>query len=216
MNRTITVKGTGKISKAPDQIALSLEIERRDPDYDKTAALANRAMTHLTVAVKGAGLDEKDLRTQSYRITADYDSVKDANGNYQRIFSGYLCCIRMILRFPLDMKKLGLVLHTISACKADPEISIKFQLADEDAAKDEMLIAATQDAHKKAKLLTTAAGVELGDLQSIQYAWDEIHFESKTDYFCDIAALPSATPDMDITPEDVERSDTAVFVWEIK
>lgn len=217
MSRTITVRGTGKIKKAPDQIALSLSLECNDMKYDKAVESANRAITFLAVAVNGAGLDEKELKTQSYQIDTDYDNVRDKDGNYHRVFNGFVCRIRMVIRFPLDMKLLGLVLHTISVCKANPEIGIHFELADEEAAKDEMLVAATKDAKKKAELLAKAADVSLGQLQSIQYAWDEIRFESTTTYACCEDTVCATVPGgvADITPEDVERSDTAVFVWEI-
>ena len=217
MSRTITVRGTGKISKAPDQIALLLSLECTDIKYDKVGESANRAITFLTVAVNGAGLDEKELKTQSYQIDTDYDNVRNKDGNYHRVFNGYVCRICTAIRFPLDMKLLGLVLHTISECKANPEIGIHFELADEDAAKDEMLVEAAKDAKKKAELLAKAADVSLGQLQSIQYAWDEIKFESPTTYACCEEATCAPAPGglADITPEDVERSDTAVFVWEI-
>lgn len=216
MERTITVKGTGRISKAPDQIAVSLEMERRDRAYDQVVALANMAVAQLTAAIRDAGMDEKQLRTQSYQIDTVYDSIQNGQGSYRRVFGGYRCRIRMAVRFPLDMRVLGRVLQGISACGASPEIGIRFGLADEDAAKDELLADAARDARKKAELLAAAAEVRLGALLSIQYAWSELRFEADTEFLCDAVAKPCAAPDIDLAPEDVERSDTAVFVWAIE
>jgi len=219
MNRTITVTGSGKISRAPDQITLSLEISRTDKEYDMVVKSADDAIVRLTDAVKNAGLDAKELRTQSYQISADYESIADKKGNFQRVFNGYVCRIQMVVRFPLDKKRLGLALRAITGCGANPEISITFGLADEDAAKAEMLLAAARDAREKAQVLASAAKVSLGSLQSIRYAWDEVHFESPTECGCfhDIAyeCKSGVSGAENLTPEDVERTDTATFVWEI-
>jgi len=40
MNRTITIKGTGKISVKPDLIIITMRLESHDNNYEKTMKLA--------------------------------------------------------------------------------------------------------------------------------------------------------------------------------
>mgnify|MGYP001330009948 FL=1 len=78
---------------------------------------------------------------------------------------------------------------------------------------------ATINAREKAEVLCEASDVELGDLLTIDYNWGELNIVSRTDYMLEERAMAMpmrAMADMDIQPEDIDVSDTATFVWEIK
>ncbi len=83
----------------------------------------------------------------------------------------------------------------------------------------ELLRAATINAKEKAQVLCDASGIELGELLSINYNWGELDIISRTDYMVEdrCMALPiGGLADMDIEPDDIDVSDTATFIWEIK
>ena len=64
-----------------------------------------------------------------------------------------------------------------------------------------------------------ASGVELGQLLTIDYNWGELSIVSHTDYMLEekCMAMPvGGLADMNIEPDDIDVSDTATFVWEIK
>lgn len=66
-------------------------------------------------------------------------------------------------------------------------------------------------------MLCRAAGVARGDLLSIDYSWGEMRLYSKTRYEledCEEEACESRG--INVQPEDINISDTATFVWEIK
>ena len=50
-------------------------------------------------------------------------------------------------------------------------------MKDPESAKNELLGKAVKDAKEKAAVLTSAGGVTLKDIQSIDYSWGEIEFE---------------------------------------
>ena len=50
MQRTITVRGTGKVTAAPDRIELTMNLSALDPDYGQ----ASEDMDRRTEALKGA------------------------------------------------------------------------------------------------------------------------------------------------------------------
>ena len=81
---------------------------------------------------------------------------------------------------------------------------------------DASLRSATANAKKKAEILCEASGVTMGDLIAIDYNWGELDIYSHTRYDCCEDAMPLMAKSIDIDPDDIDVSDTATFVWEIK
>ena len=74
------------------------------------------------------------------------------------------------------------------------------------------------DAKEKACVLTKAAGTTLKDIQTIDYSWGEIAFESspmRGAMLCESMRKAGDSLDMDIEPDDIEVSDTVTVVWMI-
>lgn len=84
--------------------------------------------------------------------------------------------------------------------------------------KEEVLKRAVENSKEKAEILATAAGVNLGEIQSIDYSWGEIDIRtSPVDMFeakRTLALEPSY--DIDIEPDDIDVADTVTILWEIK
>jgi len=219
MERVITVKGIGKINVKPDQIILSIQIKAQDKSYEKTLQIANEQMDNLRNAVVSCGIEKNDLKTKNFSIDTNYDSIRDKNDNYRRVFKGFVCDQHLNLKLPLDMILLAAVLSALSDSHANPEFSIRFTLADSNQISEDLLIDATKNAFQKAKILTKAADATLGDLLNINYNWGEIDIYSQTESrlnqykMVDFGFDSSA---VDIVPEDIQVSDTVSFVWEIK
>jgi uncharacterized protein YggE len=68
-----------------------------------------------------------------------------------------------------DLDTLGDLLDTVVAAGANTVNSIQFDVADKSAALSEARADAVKDAEAQAKELADAAGVELGEVQSIGY-----------------------------------------------
>ena len=120
------------------------------------------------------------------------------------------------MEFPMDTALLSRALTAISQSVSEPMLAIQFTVGDKDAVHEEILRNASENARKKAEILAAAAGVNLGELLSIDYSWDEIVMTSPTDYRQEKACMDmSEEMDMDITPEDITVSDNVTFVWAI-
>ncbi len=82
-----------------------------------------------------------------------------------------------------------------------------------------MLANAVADAREKATVLSQSAGVVLKDIQTIDYSWGEVRFESRLMECASGGACYSPAPegcyDMDIEPDDIDASDNVTVVWEI-
>ena len=219
MQRTITVKGIGNVSAAPDYVVISMSLEAQSMNYDETLELAAKKIEYLNTSLEEIGFEKKSVKTTNFNVRTDYDRVKDNDGNYKSVFSGYVCNHRLKVEFDFDTKRLAQTLYAISKCLALPELSISFTVKDPTAVKSELLRSATINAKEKAKILCDASGVELGELLSIDYNWGELNIVSHTDYMLEekCLAMPSSSlADIDIEPDDIDVRDTATFIWEIK
>ena len=219
MPRTITVKVMGNVKTAPDYVVVPMNLEAQGMEYEETMEQAAHQIDYLNTSLEAVGFEKKSVKTTNFNVRTAYESVKDKNGNYKSVFNGYVCSHRLKVEFDFDTKRLAQTLSAISKSLAKPELSIAFTVKDPSAVNKELLKSATINAREKAKVLCEASDVELGDLLTIDYNWGELNIVSRTDYMLEerVMAMPMrAMADMDIQPDDIEVSDTATFVWEIK
>lgn len=217
MNRFITVKGTGSVRAKPDLIIITMHLESLQPEYDQTMQRATEAVDVLTDAIITAGMEKQDLKTTSFNISTHYKSYRDQDNNYKNEFDGYLCEQGLKLAFDFDSDVLSKVLSAIAKAPVDPKLDIQFSVKDKEAVSEALLFDATQNARKKAELLTKAAGVTLGTLMSIDYNWMERGLISPTRYSMEdnrMALAKASAPQ--IEPEEIFASDTVTFVWAIQ
>lgn len=216
MNRLITVKGTGNVSVKPDLIIITMNLESKQYDYEKTMELAADSINALQDAIRTVGFDNKDLKTTSFNIRTYYENYRDKDNNYKSKFDGYICEQGLKLEFNFDTETMSKVLTAIAKAPMDPKLNIQFSVKDKAAVSEELLISATENAKRKAEILTKASGVNLGNLISIDYNWGELHLYSSTRYDMEdrcMSLAESYAPD--IEPDDIDVSDTVSFVWEI-
>lgn len=213
--RTITVKGVGSVSAAPDYVVVSMTLETLARDYKQTMEMASKRIQDLSTALEAIGFEQDALKTTAFRVDTKYENVKRRDGDYHRVFKGFLCSHDLKVEFDFKMETLAKTLSAIAGCETQPEFSISFTIKDPSAVKEELLRAATINAKDKAEVLCDAAGVTLGNLLSIDYNWGEINIHSQTLY--SVAEMTPAiyTAGMDIHPDEVEIGDTVTFVWEI-
>ena len=216
MNRTITVKGVGTASAAPDYTTLSMTLHTKGVTYEEALRSSSERVRRLQDAVKKAGIEKDALKTASFDVDTDYKSKKDRSGVYHQIFVGYICNQTLTVSFDFDNRLLSEILSAIADSDAVPELSIRFTVKDPDKIKTELLENAAENARRKAEILCRASGVELGTLVSIDYNWGELDVYSRTQYGLEDCAVMSNCAVPDITPDDVRASDTATFVWEIR
>ena len=217
MPGTITVKGIGRATAKPDTVVLSMSLDSRASEYDKAMEVASDNIEDITRVLMDVGFDKDAVKTTNFNVRTDYASVKDRNGNYHQEFQGYAVTHNLKVEFGFDVKRLSQALSAISGCISHPQISISFVVKDAAAVNEEMLRSATANARKKAEILCDASDIALGKLLSIEYNWGELNICSDTRYSLaeDCLAAPMMAKSIDIEPDDITVSDTAVFVWEI-
>ena len=214
MDRTITVRGTGKVSLRPDRVEITLTLTAEHKEYDAVMDDAARQLDSLRAALAAIGYDRDALRTANFDVSTRYEYRHDDKGGNTRVFLGYACTQTLRLVFPFDTARLGETLAAIASCTADPELNVRFTVADPSAVSDALLRSAAESARQKAEVLSAASGVRLGDLVKIWYSWGDRDFTSPTALAVG-NGLMRAKASMDFTPENIDLTDQATFTWEI-
>ncbi len=218
--RTIRVTGKGQIKVKPDLTRITLTLTGLYPEYGEALHNSSQDTETLRELLTGFGFERADLKTLNFRVDTEYESYKD-HGTYKQRFIGYRFHHTMKIEFLSNNERLGKILYALANSEVNPEFRLSYTVSDPEAAKNELLGKAVADSKEKAQVLTTAAGVALKDIQSIDYSWGQIDFEvhsmkcMEAPRFVGCAMDESASFDMDIEPDDIEVSDTVTVVWEI-
>ncbi len=218
MNRTMRVKGKGNIKVKPDMTRVTMSLTNLCKDYDEALRRSSENSGLLRKAVCELGFDESDLKTVNFNVDVQNESYRDRYDNWRNRFVGYKVNHTLKIEFDSNNVLLGRLLARISDSTAKPEFNISFFVKDNEAAKNQLLGNAVKDAKAKAVILAEAAGVNLGAIQTIDYNWGEIRFESAPIPMMGPAGAPMDEPtdfNLDIEPNDIQTSDTVTVEWEI-
>lgn len=222
MERTIKVTGKGKLLVKPDQIHLFMNLHDTKRTYEEILEQSSKQAEQLKECFVNLGFGQKDLKTTFFRVDAKYENYKH-DGAWKQRMIGYEFRQELKLEFDLDNELLGKVLYALAHCSVSPVFRIDYTVKDIEAVKNELLAKAIQDSKTKAEVLTMAAGVILGEIQKIDYSWDEMEVRCSPAAGM-LAAKGSVTLmegaeesyDMNIEPDDIDVADTVTVIWEIK
>lgn len=163
--RVLNVTGTGTINLAPDVAYINIGVHT-EMNAASDAVSANNSQTQQVIgALTKAGVDPKDIRTSNFSIypNAQYDPQTN-----QKIKTTYVVdnTINVTVH---QIDKLGDMLDATVKAGANSINSIQFDVADKTEALKQARDAAVKDARTQASELASAAGVSLGDLQSVNF-----------------------------------------------
>ena len=214
----IKVTGRGAVRLQPDLTRITLTVRGTETAYADTMERSARDTASLREAVASLGFAQDDLKTLSFNVDTRYESYHDDNGNWSQRFAGYEFVHMLKLEFTPDNDLLGRLMYALAQSSVDAEFHISYTVRDREAAKNALLADAVRDASAKAAVLADAAGVRLGDILSIDYSWGEVSFELQPVnrmLTTDAAPAMGKSYAVDITPDDIEVTDTVTVIWEI-
>jgi uncharacterized protein YggE len=219
--KQIKVTGKGELSVAPTITEVILTIEGLEDEYYQALSKSADETNEIKAILLENGLKKEAVRTKSFDVRTKTKSVKDQYGNYHDKFLGYEYYHNISFKFKNDNELLGKILYSISKTKVNPEIRVKYLVENVEEAKNKILANAVKDSMSKASIIASAANVELADIDSIDYSWGTISFESDdymlmNKYSTGLVECRSSGFDIDINPEDIAMNDTVTVVWNIK
>ena len=157
---TIAVTGEGKVFTAPDVAELSLGIQTgRQPSAAAAMAKLQQGMSAVFASIKGQGVEEKDIRTESFYLNPVYDYTEEG-----QVFRGFEAnqSLRVKVR---NLDKATDVLSAATSAGANQAGSINFTVDDPEAKRAEAREKAIAQAKEKAEKLAGDLGMRLGKIE---------------------------------------------------
>ena len=159
----ISVTGEARISVPPDLAQIDGGVTSEAKTAREASDANNAAMGKVLLALKGAGIDEKDYQTS--RLSLQPQSAPSRAGGLPTI-TGYRASNRVTIRLR-DVTKVASVIDTLVGAGANDIGGINFMVSQASKLLDDAREQAIADARRKAEIFAKAAGVTLGAPLSI-------------------------------------------------
>ena len=153
----ISVTGEATVSVPPDLAQIDGGVTSEAKTAREASEANNAAMGKVLQALKGAGIEEKDIQTS--RLSLQPQSAPNRTG--PSAISGYRASNRVTIRVR-DVAKVANVIDTLVGAGANEIGGINFVVSQASKLLDEARERAVADARRKAEIYAKAAGVTLG------------------------------------------------------
>jgi len=165
-SNTISVSGEGEIFAVPDIATFSVTVTEEAKDVETAQANAAEKTNEIISYLKGEGIEDRDIRTNSYNAYPRYefsnalcrDGFCPPMG--ERILAGFEVSQTLSVKVR-DTDKAGEILSGVGERGATSVSGLSFTIDDEDALVAEARAKAIEEARTKAKELADDLGVRL-------------------------------------------------------
>lgn len=150
--QTISVSGSASASSSPDSLVIILGVESEAKTANESLSENSNSLNSVISSLKNSGLSEDDIQTSNFSIYPMYDSIKDFNGNWQQVLTGYR--VSNILSIQTDkIDSAGEIIDAAVSSGANRVDNVSFQLSDDKYQKisDDLISDAINDATQKAE-----------------------------------------------------------------
>ncbi len=158
----VSVTGEATVSVAPDQAQIDGGVTTDARTAREASEANNAAMNKVLQALKGAGIEERDIQTSRLSLQPQYAQ----NRTGPSPVTGYRASNRVTVRIR-DTAKVANVVDVLVGAGANDIGGINFTVSQPSKHLDEAREKAVADARRKAEIYARAAGVTLGEPLSI-------------------------------------------------
>jgi len=162
--RTLNVNGLGQVDLTPDIAYIYIGVHTENV-IASDAVDSNKSQTTAVIdALKNVGVADKDIRTINFSIypSQQYGPDGKATGSIILVDNTVYVTVR-------NLDGLGDLLDSAISAGANNINSIQFDVADKTQALKDARAKAVENAKLQAQELADAAGVSLGEIQSINF-----------------------------------------------
>jgi uncharacterized protein YggE len=163
--RTMVVNGAGTVNLTPDVAYINVGVHTEKPTASEAVTANNEQTQQVVDALKNFGVAEKDIRTTNFSIWPN-TQVDPQTG--EKLDTTYVVDNTVYVTVH-QLDKLGDLLDATVKAGANSVNSIQFDVADKSSAIKQARDEAVKDAKSQAQELAAAAGVALGDVQTISF-----------------------------------------------
>lgn len=156
-SHTISVTGAGTAYGVPDIATAQIGVQTRDPDAVKATGANTTKMTAIINALKAQGIQEKDIQTTNFSVSAqqDVDASGQPKGTMTFIVEN---TVNITVR---DLSKVGEVLSASVDAGANNIYGVSYSVADQSGLEAKARDQAMADAKARATQLAKDAGTTL-------------------------------------------------------
>jgi len=162
--RTINVTGNAQVILAPDIAYISIGVHSEAKSAREAVASNNTQTQAVTDAIKGQGVDAKDIQTTNFSV---YQQEKFAPTGED--LGSFFMTDNTVYVTMRDITKIGDILDASISAGANSIYGITFDVQNKETALATGRDEAMADAKAQADELAKAAGAKLGAVQSISY-----------------------------------------------
>jgi len=208
---SITAQGVGKATGVPDTITVGFSLHTEGASAQETLADNSGRTQSVLDALKGQGVDDKDVQTTNVSVGPRYD-----NRNPPRII-GYAADNAFVVKLR-DLGKAGAQIDALVGVGGDAlqVQGIGFSIGDPTATLAQARADAVKRAADQAKQMADAAGAQLGALRSIS----EVPVTPANPYqynsFAAAGIARDASQPVPIQPGSQDLSVTVTVVFDIR
>ena len=159
MPRIISLSGHGEVRATPDVAYVTSGVVSQGATAADALAANTKTMTDLFAALKGAGIEDKDVQTSNFSVQPRYDF---SNGQAPKLV-GYDVSNNVTVKLR-KIDGLGALLDKLVQSGSNQITGISFDVSKPEQAMDEARKLAAADAQRKAKVYADAMGVVLGNV----------------------------------------------------
>lgn len=165
---TISVTGNGEVTAVPDIATVSFSVHSEGKDIAAAQKIVTESANAVIKALKDGGIDEKDIKTDSYTSNPKYEWSSTPcregfcpPGNQKLV--GYEVTHSMTVKIR-NLDKVGDILAVLGTQKVENMYGPNFTFDDDRDLQSEARAKAIDDAKTKAKELAKSLGVHLGKI----------------------------------------------------
>jgi len=201
----VTVSGEATISAAPDLAHIDAGVANDAKTAKEASDANNAAMGKVLLALKGAGIAEKDYQTSRLSLQPQYGQNKSTGASP---VVGFRASNRVTVKIR-DVTKVAGVIDALVNAGANDIGNISFEVTQASKLLDDAREQAVADARRKAEVYAKATGVTLGAPLSVSEGGAPVPlFKARM-------AAPMAAPAA-VAPGEETLSVTVNVSWAIK
>ena len=202
----ISVGGVATVTVAPDMAQMDGGVANDAMAAKEASDANNAAMGKVLLALKGAGIAEKDYQTSRLSLQPQYGQNKSTGASP---VVGFRASNRVTVKIR-DVTKIAGIIDTLVSAGANDIGNISFEVTQASKLLDDAREQAVADARRKAEIYAKATGVTLGAPLSVSEGGAPVPlFKAR------MATAPMAAPAA-VAPGEETLSVTVNVSWAIK
>lgn len=189
--RTLQVSANGEIKAKPDKATLNLGVETSSTTVEAAQNKNTSITNELISKLKDLGIEEKNIKTEDYRVNPKYDYTE---GKRERV--GYNVSQNIHLEMN-DIDMASKVIKMAGKVGATDIGNLQYDIQDPEQLKQKARKKAIKKAEEKAEMIAGKLGERLGSVKSYQEQQERDYHPIKESYSMGRGGGDTAEPQLE-------------------